>query len=325
MDQGGVSIRITTNGWPKLYQDAILKTARRLAAKGIAIYPVDAKGMMRSYERPGGRGAMLTNGVTQGSVFASLDLMAEVTGGRVSKYTNDPTTGVTLAAADQRGAYSLGFYAGEPDNNWHTLKVKVNRPGVKVLYQQGYLSVAPAERPLEWSEEEWRLAADQPLGSTAVHLDAVAEIGGGTLNAALLIAVDDLFFRKDANQQVSEVDIGLVEKTPDGTAGISHVQGTIRLPENRKSGEKSDKVRYAHRWEVHPETTEIRLIVRDRLTRRVWRHRNAGETDPRGQGGGAESEVILVGQAILAAHKPHRSDRRSTLATGQRPLWMFCD
>src|SRR5437667_6871376 len=33
-------------------------------------------------------------------------------------------------------------------------------------------------------------------------------------------------------------------------------------------GGGSDKVRYAHRWEVHPETTEIRLIVRDRLTSR---------------------------------------------------------
>jgi hypothetical protein len=65
---------------------------------------------MRGLERPRGRGAVLTNRVTQGNVFASLDLMAEVTGGRFSKYTNDPTTGVTLAAADQRGAYSLGFY-----------------------------------------------------------------------------------------------------------------------------------------------------------------------------------------------------------------------
>jgi VWFA-related protein len=264
----GLPIRITTDGWPKLYQDALLKTARRLATQGIAIYPVDAKGVMRGLERPRGRGAVLTNRVTQGNVFASLDLMAEVTGGRFSKYTNDPTTGVTLAAADQRGAYSLGFYTGEPDNDWHALKVKVSRPGVKILYQQGYLSVAGGERPLEWPEEEWRSAAAQPLGSTAVRLDAIAEIGGGTLNAALLIAVDDLFFRKDANQQVADIDIGVIEKTPDGTTGISRVQGTIRLPENRKSGGKSDKVRYAHRWEVHPETTEIRLIVRDRLTSR---------------------------------------------------------
>jgi hypothetical protein len=43
--------------------------------------------------------------------------------------------------------------------------------------------------------------------------------GGWLMHATLLIAVDDLFFRKDADQQVSEVDIGLVEKTPDGTAG----------------------------------------------------------------------------------------------------------
>ena len=33
---------------------------------------------------------------------------------------------------------------------------------------------------------------------------------------------------------------------------------------SRKSEGKTDKVRHAHRWEVRPETTEIRLIVRDR-------------------------------------------------------------
>src|SRR5436190_20721480 len=35
----------------------------------------------------------------------------------------------------------------------------------------------------------------------------------------------------------------------------------------------------------------------------VWRHRNAGEANPRGQGGGAECEVILVGSQDGPPHK----------------------
>ena len=66
------------------------------------------------------------------------------------------------------------------------------------------------------------------------------------------------------------------------------MQGTITLPEKRESGGKSDKVRYAHRWEVHPETTEIRLIVRDRLT---------------GRYGAIEMQVKQIPEAKAAAPK----------------------
>ena len=75
----GVPIRISTNGMPKLYKDAILKTARRLATQGIAIYPGDAKGLHRAYERPGNRGTVL--GAVQLAADFALDALLGNAGG----------------------------------------------------------------------------------------------------------------------------------------------------------------------------------------------------------------------------------------------------
>jgi VWFA-related protein len=132
-----------TNGSPKSYEAPLRATARRLASQGIAVYPVDVRGLTTASLPTGGRGPgnatapQIGSGLNQ---FAAMELFAEVTGGRVVKYSNDPGRGLTLAAIDQRGAYSLAFHADAPDGQWHHLKVAVSRPGIRLSCQQGYLA-----------------------------------------------------------------------------------------------------------------------------------------------------------------------------------------
>jgi hypothetical protein len=264
--------RIVTNGWSKSYSPQIRKAAQRLATQGIAIYPVDPRGMTRGFERissKGPRRGVVNNEVTPASLFASMDIFAETTGGRVLKYTNDPTLGVTMAAADQRGAYSVGFYAGEPDGKWHRLKVKVSRPDVKLLYQQGYLAEAPADHLQEWSAEQWSIAAGRPVGSTAIHLDATAQFQSDKLNVILQIATADLYFREIGNEQLlAEVEVGMAEQTDTGSTNMQHVKATIKLPENRVKESKSAGIRYSNPSPLKAGATAVRLIVRDLNTGR---------------------------------------------------------
>ena len=126
----------------------------------------------------------------------TMDLFADLTGGRALRNTNDLLAGVKAAAEDMRGTYSVGFYAPqESDERWHTFTVKVRRPGVKVVHRQGYLSSAATKQSELWLADQWRAAANNPLGSATVRLDARFELKGDTLSAVIQIPAEDLSYR----------------------------------------------------------------------------------------------------------------------------------
>ena len=54
-------------------------------------------------------------------MVGTMDLFADLTGGRALRNTNDLLAGVKAAAEDMRGTYSVGFYVPqEADERWHT-------------------------------------------------------------------------------------------------------------------------------------------------------------------------------------------------------------
>jgi VWFA-related protein len=259
------------------------RTARRLASQGIAIYPVDARGVemwdsgvgavssgSSKGQRPPPPRTYLGISQEQQNRWATMDLWAGVTGGRVVKLTNDPTEGVTAAETDLRATYSLGFYAGgEPDSRWHALKVIVRRPGVSLRYSQGYLAAATAVDVTEnWEAARWREVAYNPLGSTAIRLDVKCELASDTLNAVLQIAGSDLHFRRSDKQLVADLDVAIAENTSTGPTTIRHEDAAIRFQDDPVNDPRSGVVRFTRQWTVSSRTSRIRLIVRDRITGR---------------------------------------------------------
>ena len=163
-------------------------SAQRLATQGITVYPVQATGLQvgilgTSTTAPGveqGAGrksAASADDERERSPYLGHDgLLADVTGGRAFRNTNDLTAGVRAAATDLRGSYSVGFYVPEnSDNRWREFDVRVSRPGVRVLHRKGYMALAPVKQPVNWSQAEWQAAMQNPLGSTAIRLDARAD------------------------------------------------------------------------------------------------------------------------------------------------------
>ncbi len=251
---GGMPILTSPGNWIESHAPRMRQAAQRLATQGVAIYPVTS---------------MLARG-DKGRVLASFELFAEVTGGKVTLTMNDPTEGLRTSALDQRATYSVGFYAvGSPDNQWHPVDVRVKRPGVTVRHRQGYLSDAPAPRPLEWTEDEWRVALGDPLGSSAVRLDGQFEPAGGaergTFDLRLRIALDDLQFREAGGKPMAEVDIVTAEKVASGDFGFRVERATLGLPANASEAPVAG---YSRRLTLKPATSTIRLLVRDRLTGR---------------------------------------------------------
>ena len=149
---GGVAV--LTQGaqdrWVNSYASQVRGLAQRLATQGITVYPVQATGLQV--------GILGTNTTAQGSskgqeekmqlrpmtrendlrIWSTMDMLADVTGGRAFRNTNELTAGVRAAATDLRGSYSVGFYVPDnSDNRWREFDVRVSRPGVRVSASQG--------------------------------------------------------------------------------------------------------------------------------------------------------------------------------------------
>lgn len=280
---GGIPILMTQarDRWPAGYEAAIRATAQRLASQGIAIYPVQATGLKAP--------AMGTSGTARGSgsgqdparvhrpltsvpeqrVWSTMEVFSDVTGGRTFRNTNDLTAGVKAAAADLHGTYAIGFYVSEqPDDRWHSFKVNVQRRGVRLLHRQGYLlQVAPTRQPQSWTGDDWESAVKNPLGSTSIRLDARVELSEAMLNVLFQIAGEDLYYRRVDNQSVTELEIGIGERTRAEWTRVRRDGATITMKGNQQDPANT-VVRLAKGWPMSPDTSAVRLIVRDRVTGR---------------------------------------------------------
>ena len=122
-------------------------------------------------------------------IWATMDVVAEITGGRAFRNTNELTAGVRAAATDMRGSYSVGFYVPDnSDNRWREFEVRVKRPGVNILHRRGYMALAPVKQPVNWAQTDWQAAMQNPLGSTAIRLDGRADRVRSVMQVVLQIA-----------------------------------------------------------------------------------------------------------------------------------------
>jgi len=202
-------------------------------------------------------------------IWGTMDLLADVTGGRSFKNTNDLAAGARAAANDLRGSYSVGFYVPDnSDSRWRQFEVRVNRPGVRVLHRKGYMALAPVKQPVNWSQDEWQAAMQNPLGSTGIRLDARADAVAGGLNVLIQIAADDLYYKRVNGAPVTDLEIAFGERNAKEWTRVRRDGATITIKENPQQAAKPTIVRFSKMWTVDAGTTHVRLIVRDRMTGR---------------------------------------------------------
>jgi hypothetical protein len=136
-----------------------------------------------------------------------------------------------------------------------------------VIHRQGYLGI-PARQPVEWQDEDWRAAANNPLGSTAIRLDARCTLLTDLLNVIIQIPAEDLQFRRVNNMPVTEIEVALAEKTPQGLIGVRHERMTFQIQEAQMSDLSQVKVRFPKDFPLKHAASLVRLLIRDRFTDR---------------------------------------------------------
>jgi VWFA-related protein len=171
------------------YGPQIAEAADSLIDAQIAMYPIDARGLVpsslfdasnsgrdkfgRSMSRPGRMATAISAESAQlQNVHGAMQEMADRTGGRAFYNTNGIDTAIRKSIEDGSTYYTLAYY---PENkNWNgkfrKIHVKVNRSGVKLRYRLGYYAVDPtlfAEKNQKQQDSAFALALspDSPIAT----------------------------------------------------------------------------------------------------------------------------------------------------------------
>jgi VWFA-related protein len=135
----------------RLFKD-IMDEANRANA---TFYPIDPRGLavfdtpIVRTDVPGPPPPMTPPSVDQSMLrgrITSLRTLAESTDGLAIVDSNDLAGGLKRIVDDTSAYYLLGYYSsGKLDGKFHSISVKIKRPGVQVRARRGYLAATEAE------------------------------------------------------------------------------------------------------------------------------------------------------------------------------------
>jgi VWFA-related protein len=165
--------------------------AEALTDAGVAVYPVDARGLKASQsysaasdieidrQNPGRSfaGTLSRENALRVESQATMEEVADKTGGEVCKNTNDLTGCVRRALDESSAYYELSYYPANVkwDNRFHKITIKTPRRGIKMAYRRGYFATdIAALAKHEKSEDVLMDVCRDPLPSTSIGLSAVA-------------------------------------------------------------------------------------------------------------------------------------------------------
>ena len=187
------------------YTGKVREAADALTDAQVAVYPVDARALEgpEAYSAANGTiasgdlgGALSREDSLRINSQATMDAVAEETGGKTCKNTNDLAGCVQEALHEGSAYYELSYYPADIkwDGHFQKITVKTARRGVKLAYRRGYFAastqmLANPGQPDQLLKE----ACIDPLPSTSIDMTveplAPRETPGGPAEARYLLTV----------------------------------------------------------------------------------------------------------------------------------------
>jgi VWFA-related protein len=240
---------------------------RALNEANIAIYPVDARGL-------------LTTGVSGDNShlaekpdiaeFGAMHALAARTGGRAYYNTNAIMGSIRQAIDESRIAYSLGFYPTSVrwDGSFHKIQIKVSRPNVQVQAREGYFALSEPNLPPEAREDLMAQAARSTLDSTGIHFRVLTIPPAHATDRNLTVQVEldarQFALERESGQWRDVVDLALVQVDAQ-----NRILQTVRIPIQLALDQESydqlmkEPLPVPRDLEIQPNAAELRVIVFD--------------------------------------------------------------
>ncbi|HEX8872259.1 MAG TPA: VWA domain-containing protein, partial [Candidatus Acidoferrum sp.] len=257
------------------FERELESATRALNQANIAIYPVDARGLISAgydTETRDTEGRTVTSSTAQidQNAFATMDTLADRTGGRVFRDTNDIAGAVGKALTDSELTYAISFYPthGKWDGKFHDIKIRVNRPGVQLHYRKGYFAVADSPD----NDAERKAALDSVIGSPVdiTGLSILAEIMPPRDNAsqvfgvAVVLDLHELMFTDSGDKKNGILDFVFLQQDAAG----KDMQGDRRHAEFNMEPAKYQSVLQSgllltNHVTLGTEAVSLKIVVRD--------------------------------------------------------------
>lgn len=291
----------------------------------LAIYSVDTRGLQAisplgdastgSLRGSGGfNGSALTNNMNAN--FASQEVMATLskdTGGKAFFDSNDFAPAFAQVQKDNSAYYAIGFHSANParDGRYRKLTVKVNRPGVKLEYRQGYYAPADFQHSGKQDREQElqdQLASDLPATDMAVYMDALyfrLDDNRYHVPVSLVIPGSQIPFVKGGDKDKATLDI-IGSVIDEAKRPIGSARETVKLNLDASLGARQRTIQYNTSFNLPTGKYRVKFVVRENQTGRM---------------GSFEAEIILPDMkksplkisSILLANSRHPSKSNSPI------------
>jgi VWFA-related protein len=267
------------------FRPDVEQAARALNDANIALYPVDARGLIGALQgltaipnaEVGGpaspRQLLMQMGRGESPSPRGLNtenMFADLTGGLVFyNKSNAIEDSIQAAVDDGELTYTLGFYPAQAEqdgasHNLHNLKVEVARRGVSVRYRQNYftstLPAAANERPT--------LEALLKDSLDATQLELVAETSPdparpGSWQVRVSIDLHDVQLENRNNTWSGAVDVSFfIEGSPTART----ISRKIEIPEDQFAAALEKGILVNDSIVVNGPTRELHIVAQDRAT-----------------------------------------------------------
>ncbi|MHB8755971.1 MAG: VWA domain-containing protein [Candidatus Acidiferrales bacterium] len=266
--------------------------AHVLSPANIAVYPVDARGLLARSpmvlaDIPGtadaddvsGASGHMDNMPAQSSQpigIATMQKVADETGGQAFVNTNDITGAIRKAIEDSAITYTLGFYISRDslDGKFHRVKVEVKRKGLTVRYPKGYFAF-PHAAPTKNAEQRMVATAVQsPIESSSIPV----QIKAGRLDRILpssygfsgSIDIHHLRLVRDGGLRTGAVGILTVEQDETGKVlRESRSRIDLRLTDKQYASYAATGILFSQYVPPLAGATTLRILVEDLNTAEV--------------------------------------------------------
>jgi len=269
------------------YEDFIIAAERELANANIAVYPVDAHGLVA----PGGDYAVDAGSITGSSTeimpisggdpsttpgsmlstnFDSMSHIAQQTGGKMFASTNDLAGAVHSAMEDGRVSYMIAYYPTPIDarGKYHTIHLKLNRPGVTIRYRNGYYA-----QPLTYNQQANTApiilqTLFSPLDATGlgmtIHATGKTVNGERTLSLEMNFQQGDISFNYDNGRTEGTIKVVMAQFDEHGNEiGGDTTTIAMHLSQSTYTTVRQDDLRFKRDFPLKPEAVSVKIIACD--------------------------------------------------------------
>jgi VWFA-related protein len=250
----------------KTYAVLIKKVSDALMAAQVAVYPVDAGAL--------GKNDHLASQHT-------MDSMAESTGGKSFKNSNDLVMGLRTSIEDGSTYYTLTYYPENKkwDGMFRTIQVKSGRSNVSLRYREGYYALDPEKINKEDSDSvaenlSRSLELDAPSATQVVFQAQVEPPSEKSKKVVVTFHIDPrtlAFERKDGGMEFARLSCTVWAYGKDKDKPIMS-SGTVNA--NMKANEYQQMMQQRflpcdRQLELKPGTYALRMGVLDRATNKI--------------------------------------------------------